>query len=369
MNELLWIKSLFHFAIMVVCGIMISFMIQSRRNKQIGYRLLIFLPIFIFLNESIGLLKHTVFIREILQPNFPFVLYGNYVLEFCYVPVLFLYIQFTVNASWSWRKTYVLHWTPAGLAFGFLLTQFLTEDTLSGTPPISQLERNILFALHQIQFIAYGIAAIGLLRRTPVISKHLPLYLYGLLIWKSIHLFEYFAWSEWNWISETSAWVLYIIAEFCMLIFISSVFQVLFSSLKVVHKERVNGKYEKTLLDKTQRDLLAQKILHWLEYQKVYLDPELDLESLSKKIGAPAHHVSQTINTTFNANFFDLINQYRINESKRLLDDEENNVKTVLEILYASGFNSKSVFNVHFKKYTGMTPSDYRKKNVLAQGQ
>ncbi len=44
--------------------------------------------------------------------------------------------------------------------------------------------------------------------------------------------------------------------------------------------------------------------------------------------------------------------------------DRSGQKKTVLEIIYEVGFNSKSVFNTTFKKQTGLTPSEYRRQNA-----
>ena len=79
-----------------------------------------------------------------------------------------------------------------------------------------------------------------------------------------------------------------------------------------------------------------------------------------KKTISP-YHISQVFNDCFNKNFYDFINLYRIEESKKLLRNPKNNEKTILEILYEAGFNSKSTFNALFKKHTGVTPTEYRK--------
>jgi len=39
---------------------------------------------------------------------------------------------------------------------------------------------------------------------------------------------------------------------------------------------------------------------------------------------------------------------------------------TVLDIGFSSGFNSKSAFNDVFRRSTGMTPSEFKKKSVQA---
>jgi len=81
----------------------------------------------------------------------------------------------------------------------------------------------------------------------------------------------------------------------------------------------------------------------------------------AEKVSIPPYHLSQVINTCFNQNFFDFINSYRIKDSRRLLSEQDPDKKTIIEILYETGFNSKSVFNTAFKKHTGMTPSQFRK--------
>ena len=63
-------------------------------------------------------------------------------------------------------------------------------------------------------------------------------------------------------------------------------------------------------------------------------------------------------------NFFDFINRYRIEEATRLLTNPEDKKITILEVLYKVGFNSKSSFNTLFKKYTGITPTEFRNKQA-----
>jgi AraC-like DNA-binding protein len=65
------------------------------------------------------------------------------------------------------------------------------------------------------------------------------------------------------------------------------------------------------------------------------------------------------LNEHFHKNFSDYINSLRIEEAKKILQDPANN-KTILEILYETGFNSKASFNAYFKKETGLTPTEFK---------
>ena len=67
-----------------------------------------------------------------------------------------------------------------------------------------------------------------------------------------------------------------------------------------------------------------------------------------------------TINIEKNRNFHNFINDYRIEEAKKILQDKNYNDINILNIAFKSGFQSKSVFNRVFKQITGKSPKDYR---------
>ena len=96
--------------------------------------------------------------------------------------------------------------------------------------------------------------------------------------------------------------------------------------------------------------------------EKPYLNPNLTLHDLSKKLDISNHNLSQILNTQLNQNFFDFINQYRIEEVKKNLADKANDHLTLLSTALDAGFNSKSGFNAIFKKYVNITPSEYRQQ-------
>jgi len=75
-------------------------------------------------------------------------------------------------------------------------------------------------------------------------------------------------------------------------------------------------------------------------------------------------HLSQVINENLNRNFFDFVNRYRVEEAKKLLINLDKSRNSILDVAFDSGFNSKSSFNMIFKKYTAMTPSQFRKKHM-----
>jgi YesN/AraC family two-component response regulator len=97
--------------------------------------------------------------------------------------------------------------------------------------------------------------------------------------------------------------------------------------------------------------------------RRPWLEPELSLDQLSAQLSVKPRMLSQLINETLNQNFFDFVNRYRIEEAKRLLTNPVDKKITVLEVLYEVGFNSKSSFNTLFKKYTGLTPSEFKKQH------
>ncbi|MDH6254087.1 AraC-like DNA-binding protein [Chryseobacterium sp. H1D6B] len=98
-----------------------------------------------------------------------------------------------------------------------------------------------------------------------------------------------------------------------------------------------------------------------MQSEKPYLDSELNLIRLSELLSISTHHLSYVINKGFNKNFFQYVNEYRIEYAKILLKNDKNNKLSILGIAYESGFNSKTSFNNTFKKLTDQTPSEFKK--------
>ena len=98
----------------------------------------------------------------------------------------------------------------------------------------------------------------------------------------------------------------------------------------------------------------------YMQENEPFLDPSLTIQELSNQINIPVRDLSVLINHHINQHFFDFVNEYRIQKAMNILKDASKKHLTVLEILYEVGFNSKSSFNTSFKKYTNLTPTEYR---------
>lgn len=133
-----------------------------------------------------------------------------------------------------------------------------------------------------------------------------------------------------------------------------------------IPESSVKNKYSGSLLSPEQSSRIAGKLKEFMDKEKPFLEPEITLQELASKVDIQPRYLSQVINERFNKNFFEFINDYRVEEAKIQLAKDCGLEKTVLEILYECGFNSKSVFNTFFKKSTGLTPSQYRKRCSIA---
>lgn len=91
--------------------------------------------------------------------------------------------------------------------------------------------------------------------------------------------------------------------------------------------------------------------------QQVFKDPDLTLNRLARKLGIPARKISSAVNQTHNQNISKVINAYRIEHAKTLLNQSD---ETITEIFLKSGFQTKSNFNREFSRITGQTPSEFR---------
>ena len=100
----------------------------------------------------------------------------------------------------------------------------------------------------------------------------------------------------------------------------------------------------------------------YMKKKRPYLEQDISLDSLAKELKIHPRVLSQTINRIEGKNFSDYINSLRVDEAKKMLEETNGNLLSIKEVMYSTGFTSRSVFNTVFKKKTGLTPSEFRQK-------
>jgi len=101
-------------------------------------------------------------------------------------------------------------------------------------------------------------------------------------------------------------------------------------------------------------------LVNYMQEKKPYLKEDLTLTELAEQLGMSRNQLSTLINSGSGQNFYMFINKYRVEEVKALLMNPAKKHYTILGIAFESGFNSKSSFHNIFKKFTGLTPIEYR---------
>ncbi|MGL5235629.1 MAG: helix-turn-helix domain-containing protein, partial [Empedobacter falsenii] len=132
------------------------------------------------------------------------------------------------------------------------------------------------------------------------------------------------------------------------------------SDLKPIEEVVPKQKATPFLVDEKNKEVEFLK--DFMHGKEPYLDSSLTIQDLAEQVEMPVKDLSTLINLYMDKHFFDFVNEYRIEKAMQILKDPSQKELTVLEILYQVGFNSKSSFNTSFKKYTGKTPTDYRKE-------
>ncbi|KWT99232.1 AraC family transcriptional regulator [Vibrio toranzoniae] len=126
--------------------------------------------------------------------------------------------------------------------------------------------------------------------------------------------------------------------------------------------KEMNGANDEPLSSALMTSERAEEITSMLDSKicqdSLYLDPELTLSKLTRKLGIPAKQISIAVNQVHKKNISKLINKYRIDHAKHALITSQD---TITQVFMNSGFQTKSNFNREFSTMTGMTPSEYRK--------
>jgi ligand-binding sensor domain-containing protein/AraC-like DNA-binding protein len=143
---------------------------------------------------------------------------------------------------------------------------------------------------------------------------------------------------------------------FLFLLVLASVLYFLYNKQKKWKRKS----YKHSSLNPVFAEECIKKLTRLMEVEKIYRDESISLQSLAEELSITHHQLSQLLNEKLNKSFSDYINTYRVEEAKKLLRDPKWADRKIISIAFEVGYNTKAAFYNVFKKYTNMTPTQYR---------
>lgn len=292
--------------------------------------------------------------------------------HFLFGPVIFLYIRVALSRELRLGKKELLHLIPFVICAAYFLPLYLQsgEEKLDYLMQAFQnypsKELRIKSLLLLCQAFPYLILSLLIFTRHVRKTKGSPSQNKFNLLWLRTFIVMI--------VMTTGAGLFRLLFTFheetILLIPISfSIMVYVAGYMALKHPEALTGMDESTLLKKYEKSNLTperaesylKRLLQTMESERPFLDGDLTLQKLAERLSIPVNHLSQIINEQLSQNFVDFVNAYRVKEAQRLLLDPSKRHYTVLAIAEEVGFNSKSAFNVAFKKHASMTPTEFRR--------
>ncbi len=304
-------------------------------------------------------------------------------------PVVYFYTKSLLNSNSRLSKKDLLHFLPAILYAIYSLVVFITDKLI--------LDEYYFYADGRDKDLANWYQAVGLISMTFYLILSLRYYSnYKKLLFDKVSYAEsiLFQWIRNFMIAFLSILALRVVffitnpewgqfgSQFWHYIAFSFIFYYIAitgysnvikqitlegEKLKVVNvfsEDEIISKNERLNITTDHKDntVWKSKISQLMIEKRLYENPRLTLSDVAKELNITSKTVSSIVNTEFNLNFNDFINQYRIEAVKNKINNGEHKTTTLLGIALDSGFNSKATFNRAFKKSTSLSPKDYIEK-------
>lgn len=165
-------------------------------------------------------------------------------------------------------------------------------------------------------------------------------------------------------ITTVSAWYFYFTRFHYYPFFIGMAILIYwFGISSIIRNDQRVLKNRKKLSDSELESLeeIAERLQRSMEVDKIFKDSELTLTSLAEKLEIKPYLLTKTLNEVLHKSFTDYINECRVSEVDKMVNDSSNDKYTLLSLAYEAGFNSKSSFNRAVQKHLGLSPSQLKR--------
>ncbi|MBN2730409.1 MAG: helix-turn-helix transcriptional regulator [Bacteroidales bacterium] len=304
------------------------------------------------------------------------------------MPILYLYVRYMATEKYTITKHSFLHFIPGVLAlFIGVIILFSMPSEERSLIILQKLKEGVYYENIKLYFLittivlfaqAFAYSGVNLFQLIKHRSTVKDTYSYKEKIslnWLLIFVYFILAQHAYEfivfilpkvWVSET----VYYLVKLAIVLFVGVMGlrqREIYDKDKQILQNEEPQLIENTKKTKPISDELkiatANRIKIIMSEEKLFLQPDLSLYDLSKRLDMHKNYVSHIINDVFEANFFMFINRYRVEEAKRMLLDSEYDNLSIEGIASSVGFKSRNVFYPVFKKLVGMTPLQFKKQN------
>ena len=349
--------------------ISVFLLIHNKKNYTSNYFLAFVLLIQAILTAN--LFASTI--KGYLLASYPFLLIIASPIIFLPGPSLYFYTKSIVYKNFTLKRQDIIHFLPFLIYCLYLFSKYLnlSPEQLRNILTVKLSLINYIFrtSIIQLLILTYVIFSLRIINYyQKEIKKTLSSIEQINLSWLRLILFGFIG----MWIFWVSTYILYAVTNtfhnnlhftgmFLLFVLANIIFYKGMRQPEFFAGIEEKPKYETSTLTKEEKETYHQKLISYMEKEKPFLNSSLSLNDLSDKLAIMPKYLSQVINECCEKNFYDFINSYRVEEAKQILLNPASERKTILEILYEVGFNSKSTFNTSFKNFTGVKPTEFRK--------
>jgi AraC-like DNA-binding protein len=323
-------------AVIVIQGIILVTVLLQKRNLNavlLGWVILCF---------SANLLFELITGWGLFMKPIPF----GYFFALCYGPLFYYYIQTYFEERQLKRNKLLLHFAPALVSLLIILFDYrilFVQETLISIIVMGHI---IAYSVLSIKSFDKGNSKIEN-KLTELKRRHIhwtkrELHLF-VIICSMMIIVVTLKLSGFNLYAIDGA----IVITYLLIMYLMIAIMIKLLSYPKTHQ--IAGNNEKYNLNAIM-DYIIQKGLHKKE--------SLKIKDVAENVNISSSKLSEMINSSYGAPFNSFINKIRVDEAKMKLKNSQDQIKYVM---YDVGFNSRSVFNETFKKFTGMTPQEYRK--------
>ncbi|MBP5619341.1 MAG: AraC family transcriptional regulator [Bacteroidaceae bacterium] len=129
-------------------------------------------------------------------------------------------------------------------------------------------------------------------------------------------------------------------------------------------EKKMRAPLYRSLLNPEMVENMYQEIMAKFIVEKKYRDADYNAQKLADELNTNTRYISAVINLRYQDNYSQMVNEFRIKDAMYLLKDKHSQKMTMEEIALTVGFSNRQSFYAAFYKRLGITPREYRQKNM-----